>query len=47
MTIVPMRSPPSISTLMIPTTIGISTGMSAGAIISLIAEPVTMPIAFE
>ena len=46
-TIVPIRSPPSISGLMIPTTIGMATGISAGSIISLIAEPVTMPIARE
>src|SRR5262249_32943115 len=45
--IVPIRRPPSISGLMIPTTIGMTTGMRAGTIISLIAEPVTMPIAFE
>ena len=42
MTIVPISRPPSISGLMIPTTIGIATGISAGSIISLIAEPVTI-----
>ena len=47
MTIVPMSSPPSISGLMIPTTIGITIGISAGASISLIAEPVTIPMACE
>ncbi len=47
MTIVPMRSPPSISTEMIPTMIGMSIGMSAGASISLIADVVTIPIAVE
>src|SRR5439155_22677031 len=46
-TIVPISSPPSISGLMIPTTIGITIGISAGASISLIAEPVTIPMACE
>src|SRR3954466_12056733 len=41
-TIVPIRRPPSIRTLMIPTTIGTAIGMIAGASIDLIAEPVTM-----
>ena len=44
-TIVPIRSPPSASGLMIPTTIGITTGMSAGRSIFLIAEFVTMSTA--
>ena len=46
-TIVPMRRPPSISGLMIPTATGITTGIRAGIIISLIAEPVTIEIARE
>ena len=42
MTIVPISRPPSMRTLMIPTTIGMAIGISAGASIDLIAEPVTM-----
>ena len=45
MTIVPIRRPPSIFALMIPTMIGNRIGIAAGASISLIAEPVTMSIA--
>src|SRR5437764_7131968 len=41
-TIVPISSPPSISGLMIPTMIGNAIGISAGAIISLIADAVTI-----
>ena len=43
-TIVPIRSPPSISGLMIPTTIGIAIGMSAGRSMLFRAEPVTIEI---
>src|SRR6266550_7077009 len=41
-TIVPIRRPPSILALMIPTMIGNAIGISAGASMFLIAEPVTM-----
>src|SRR6186997_1324164 len=44
-TIVPIRRPPSISGLMIPTAIGIATGISAGSIILLIADLATMSTA--
>src|SRR5215475_1059293 len=44
-TIVPIRSPPSIFALIRPTTIGKRIGTIAGRIIDLIAEPVTMSIA--
>src|SRR6187455_398391 len=46
-TIVPISRPPSISGLMIPTTIGNTIGIAAGSIMLLIAEAVTMPIARE
>src|SRR3954468_10713742 len=44
-TIVPIKRPPSIFALMIPTMIGNAIGIAAGASISLIAELVTMSIA--
>ena len=44
-TIVPISRPPSILALMIPTMIGKPIGMSAGASIDLMADPVTMPTA--
>src|ERR671910_3377367 len=44
-TIVPISRPPSISGLMIPTMIGIATGISAGSIIFLIADLATMSTA--
>src|SRR5262245_46903475 len=45
--IVPIRRPPSIFSLMIPTTIGITMGIAAGTSMPLIAEAVTMPTARE
>ena len=42
MTIVPIKSPPSISGLMIPTMTGNATGIRLGTIMFLIAAPVTM-----
>src|SRR6478672_12030305 len=44
-TIVPISKPPSIRALIRPTTIGNPIGISAGIIIDLIADPVTMSIA--
>src|SRR3954466_12471301 len=44
-TIEPISRPPSILALMIPTMIGNRIGISAGASIALIAEPVTISIA--
>ena len=44
-TLVPLNKPPRIFSLMIPTTIGMPVGISAGSNISLIADPVTMSIA--
>src|SRR5215471_1393489 len=44
-TMVPISRPPSILMLMIPTRIGTAIGISAGASIDLIAEPVTMSTA--